>query len=148
MSAAHLPGHTPRCVFSHKGIHSWLVGSRRSQCREQRDGASESEAGTRFARTHTAVFRRRADAPEALGHQRAERGELAFGTIDCFLVWRLTKGQRHVTDVSNASRTLIFDIHQMDWSESLLAEFGVPRQVLPEVAPSAGESGEVQGLAC
>jgi glycerol kinase len=80
--------------------------------------------------------------------QRAERGELAFGTIDCFLVWRLTKGKRHVTDVSNASRTLLFDIHQMDWSESLLAEFGVPRQVLPEVAPSAGEFGEVQGLAC
>jgi len=79
--------------------------------------------------------------------QRAERGELAFGTIDCFLVYCLTKGERHVTDVSNASRTLLFDIHAMDWSDALLAEFGIPRQVLPQIAPSAGEFGKVQGLA-
>lgn len=75
--------------------------------------------------------------------QRAERGELAFGTIDCFLVWQLTGGARHVTDVSNASRTLLFDIHKMAWSDALLEQFRVPRSVLPEVAPSAGEFGNV-----
>lgn len=78
--------------------------------------------------------------------QRAERGELAFGTIDCFLVWQLTNGKRHVTDVSNASRTLLFDIHKMAWSDALLEQFRIPRAVLPEVAPSAGEFGKVDSV--
>jgi glycerol kinase len=77
---------------------------------------------------------------------RAERGELAFGTIDAFLVHALTGGARHVTDVSNASRTLLFDIARMDWSDDLLARFRVPRSVLPEVAPCAGEFGRVRGV--
>jgi len=77
---------------------------------------------------------------------RAEKGELAFGTIDCYLVWCLTNGQRHVTDVSNASRTLLFDIHAMAWSDDLLQQFGVPRAVLPEVLPSAGEFGTVHSF--
>lgn len=77
--------------------------------------------------------------------QRAERGELAFGTIDSFLVWRLTGGQRHVTDVSNASRTQLFDLKTMDWSPKLLDRFDIPRSILPEVAPSAGEFGKVSG---
>ncbi|MFT4841349.1 MAG: glycerol kinase [Planctomycetota bacterium] len=78
--------------------------------------------------------------------KRAERGELAFGTIDCYLVWQLTNGKRHVTDVSNASRTLLFDIHKMAWSDALLEQFRIPRAVLPEVAPSAGEFGKLEGL--
>lgn len=79
--------------------------------------------------------------------QRAERGELAFGTIDSFLVWWLTGGKRHVTDASNASRTMLFDIHAMAWSDAMLEMFGIPRAVLPEVVPCAGELGRVQGIA-
>jgi glycerol kinase len=77
---------------------------------------------------------------------RAEAGELAFGTVDSFLLWRLTGGSApagavHATDVSNASRTLLFDIHRLDWDDELLALVGVPRSVLPEVRPTAGEFG-------
>lgn len=68
---------------------------------------------------------------------RAERGEVAFGTIDSWLVWKLTGGRVHATDVSNASRTLLFDINTLRWDEELLALFGVPRRSLPEAAPSS-----------
>jgi len=73
---------------------------------------------------------------------RAERGELAFGTVDAFLLWRLTGGRVHATDVSNASRTLLFDIHRLAWDDDLLGLVGVPRAVLPEVHASAGVFGE------
>jgi glycerol kinase len=73
---------------------------------------------------------------------RAERGELAFGTVDSWLLWKLTGGQVHATDTSNASRTLLFDIHRGDWSDELLALFGIPRALLPEVRPSAGVYGQ------
>ncbi|SDI55141.1 glycerol kinase GlpK [Propionivibrio dicarboxylicus] len=68
---------------------------------------------------------------------RAERGELAFGTIDSWLIWKLSGGRVHVTDVSNASRTLLFNIHTLDWDERILAEFDIPRALLPEVKPSS-----------
>ena len=68
---------------------------------------------------------------------RAERGEVAFGTIDSWLVWKLTGGRVHATDVSNASRTLLFDINTLRWDEELLALFGVPRRSLPEAVPSS-----------
>jgi glycerol kinase len=71
----------------------------------------------------------------------AERGELAFGTIDSFLLWRLTNGAVHATDATNAARTLLFDIHRQQWDEELLALFGVPRAILPEVRDSAGDFG-------
>ncbi len=74
--------------------------------------------------------------------QRAERGELAFGTIDSWLLFKLTGGAVHATDVSNASRTMLFDIHQLAWSEELLALFNIPRQVLPRVQASCGEFGQ------
>src|SRR5437016_11913305 len=64
---------------------------------------------------------------------RAERGELAFGTVDTWLVWHLTGNRTHVTDVSNASRTLLFNIHMNDWDEELLSLLRVPRAILPEV---------------
>ncbi len=70
--------------------------------------------------------------------RRAERGELAFGTIDTWLAWRLTGGEAHVTDASNASRTLLFNIHDLDWDDELLALLDIPRAVLPRVA-GAGE---------
>ena len=66
---------------------------------------------------------------------------LAFGTVDSFLLWRLTGGRAHATDATNAARTLLFDIHRLDWSESLLALFGIPRAVLPEVRDTAGRFG-------
>lgn len=74
--------------------------------------------------------------------ERAERGELAFGTVDSWLLWQLTQGAVHATDVSNASRTLLFDIHRGDWSDELLELFGIPRALLPEVRPSAGVFGQ------
>src|SRR5580698_3929706 len=72
---------------------------------------------------------------------RAERGELAFGTIDSFLLWRLTGGRVHATDVTNASRTLLFDIHAQAWDEELMRLLRVPRTLLPEVR----DSSEVYG---
>jgi glycerol kinase len=71
----------------------------------------------------------------------AERGELAFGTIDCFLLWRLTGGAVHATDATNAARTLLFDIHRQRWDDALLALFRVPRSLLPEVRDTAGDFG-------
>lgn len=73
---------------------------------------------------------------------RAERGELAFGTIDTFLLWRLTGGAVHATDATNASRTLLYDIHEGRWRDSLLDVFRVPREILPEVRDSASDFGE------
>jgi glycerol kinase len=73
---------------------------------------------------------------------RAERGDLAFGTVDSFLLWRLTGGRVHATDVSNASRTLLFDIHRLAWDDELLAIVGVPRAMLPEVRSSSEILGE------
>ena len=77
---------------------------------------------------------------------RADRGELAFGTVDAFLVNRLTGGATHATDVTNASRTLLFDIGRMSWSDELLELFGVPRGVLPDVRASAGAFGTTRGV--
>jgi glycerol kinase len=72
---------------------------------------------------------------------RAERGELAFGTVDSFLLWRLTGGRVHATDATNASRTLLYDIHTGIWDDDLLALIGVPRSMLPEVRDSSGRFG-------
>jgi len=74
----------------------------------------------------------------------AERGELAFGTIDSWLIWQLTGGKRHCTDPSNASRTLLFDIHKQDWSDELLDRLNIPRSVLPEIVPSSGVFAHAQ----
>ena len=73
---------------------------------------------------------------------KAERGELLFGNIDTFLIWRLTKGRVHVTDYSNASRTLLFNIYTREWDDVLLKELGVPRSMLPKVMPSSAVYGE------
>ena len=72
---------------------------------------------------------------------RAERGEIAFGTIDCFLLWRLTDGQVHATDATNASRTMLFDIHRQVWDPELLSLFGVPESILPEVRDNDADFG-------
>ncbi len=69
--------------------------------------------------------------------QKAERGELLFGTVDSWLIWNLTKGAVHVTDYTNASRTMLFNIHDLCWDEELLALFHIPKNMMPEVKPSS-----------
>jgi len=73
---------------------------------------------------------------------RAERAELAFGTVDTFLLWRLTGGRLHLTDASNASRTMLFNIHTLAWDDTILDRLSIPRAVLPEVRPSSQVYGE------
>lgn len=69
--------------------------------------------------------------------ERAEKGELLFGTVDTWLIWNLTRGAVHVTDYTNASRTMLFDIHRLDWDEEILERFRIPRSLLPRVRPSS-----------
>ena len=75
--------------------------------------------------------------------KRAERGELCFGTVDTWLIWNLTKGEVFVTDPSNASRTMLYNIHTLDWDDELLALFDIPRSMLPEVRASSEVYGTV-----
>ncbi len=81
---------------------------------------------------------------------RADRGELAFGTVDSWLIWKLTGGARHVTDVTNASRTMLFNLHTQEWDEALLGLFDIPASLLPEVVGSsevcATTTGVLQGI--
>ncbi|MCX6501935.1 MAG: glycerol kinase GlpK [Microbacterium sp.] len=74
----------------------------------------------------------------------AEAGHLLFGTPDSWLVWKLTGGARHVTDVTNASRTLLMDLRTLDWSDQMLEVFGIPRAMLPEIVPSSGVIAPIQ----
>jgi len=78
--------------------------------------------------------------------RRAERGELAFGTVDAWLVWKLTGGRRHVTDVTNASRTLLLDLRAVDWDAEMLALLGVPREMLPAIVDSGGVCAETSDV--
>lgn len=77
---------------------------------------------------------------------RAKAGDLICGTIDSYLLWRLTGGKAHKTDVSNASRTMLMNIHTGDWDDELLRLFGVPREMLPQISDSSGEFGKTRGL--
>ena len=76
--------------------------------------------------------------------EAAEKGELLFGTVDTWLIWNLTKGAVHVTDYTNAARTMLFDIHRCCWEEEILELFRIPKEMLPEVRPSSGLFGETQ----
>ncbi|MFN7261232.1 MAG: glycerol kinase GlpK [Cyclobacteriaceae bacterium] len=73
--------------------------------------------------------------------QKAERGDLAFGTIDTWLIWKLTNGNSHFTDYSNASRTMVYNIRDLKWDEKLLQELTIPKSLLPEIKPSAAAFG-------
>ena len=75
----------------------------------------------------------------------ADEGKLAFGTIDSWLVWKLTNGELHITDVSNASRTMLFNIHSLNWDEELLDLFNIPQSMLPEVKSSSELYGKTAG---
>jgi glycerol kinase len=77
--------------------------------------------------------------------QLADKGQLAFGTIDSWLVWNLTRGELHITDVSNASRTMLFNIHSLQWDTELLELFGIPASLLPEVRSSSEFYGKTSG---
>ncbi|MBQ2400500.1 MAG: glycerol kinase, partial [Lachnospiraceae bacterium] len=74
--------------------------------------------------------------------ERAERGELLFGTVETWLIWKLTKGKVHVTDYSNASRTMLFNINTLEWDDEILAELNIPKCMLPEVKASSCVYGE------
>ena len=74
--------------------------------------------------------------------ERAERGELLFGTVETWLIWKLTKGKVHVTDYSNASRTMLFNINTLEWDEEILTELNIPRSMLPEAKPSSYVYGQ------
>jgi glycerol kinase len=76
--------------------------------------------------------------------QKAEQGRALFGTIDSFLIWRLSGGRLHLTDVSNASRTMLYNIHELDWDDDILAALGIPRAMLPQVCPSSQVYGPTQ----
>ena len=80
--------------------------------------------------------------------ERAEQGEILFGTVDSWLLWKLTGGAVHATDVTNASRTMLFDIHKLDWDDTLLKALNIPRAMLPEVRSSSEIYGytEIQGV--
>ena len=80
--------------------------------------------------------------------EKARRGEILFGTVDSWLVWKLTGGAAHVTDVTNASRTMLFDIHRLDWDETLLNALDIPRAMLPKVCSSSEIYGyaDIQGV--
>ncbi|MDE6219117.1 MAG: glycerol kinase GlpK, partial [Lachnospiraceae bacterium] len=80
------------------------------------------------------------NVPDA--RQKAENGDLLFGTVETWLIWKLTKGAVHVTDYSNASRTMLFNINTLEWDEEILAELGIPRSMLPAVKPSSCIYGE------
>lgn len=78
--------------------------------------------------------------------KKAEKSELLFGTIDTWLIWKLTYGKTYITDVSNASRTMLFNIHTLDWDDELLKVFNIPREMLPKVLSSSEIYGEVDAL--
>jgi glycerol kinase len=78
--------------------------------------------------------------------KQAENGQLAFGTVDTWLVWNLTKGKQHISDVSNASRTMLFNINTLSWDKDLLKIFDIPASLLPEVRSSSEEYGKTSGL--
>lgn len=79
-------------------------------------------------------------------HEKARHGELAFGTVDSWLIWNLTNGRLHLTDFSNASRTMLFNIHSLTWDEDLLRLFDIPASMLPEVKPNSGLFGHTDSL--
>jgi glycerol kinase len=78
--------------------------------------------------------------------ERAAKGELAFGTVDSWLIWNLTEGKVHATDVTNAARTLLFNIHSLEWDDDILETLKIPRAVLPEVRASSGDFGTAKAL--
>ncbi len=137
---------------SGRPIHNAIVWQDRrtaDRCEDLRSRGAESDVTAKtglkldpyFSATKIAWLLDNVDG----ARQRAERGELAFGTIDTFLLWRLTGGAVHATDATNASRTLLFDIHEQRWSPELCELFAVPEALLPDVRDCAGDFGTTSG---
>jgi glycerol kinase len=131
-----------------KPIHNAIVWQDRrtaEMCRTLKDAGREAEIATRTGLLLDPYFSASKIAwlldrmPDA--RARAERGDLAFGTVDSFLLWRLTAGAVHATDATNASRTALYDIHANTWSDDLCALFGVPAAMLPDVRDCAADYG-------
>jgi glycerol kinase len=133
-----------------KPIHPAIVWQDRrtaAQCKALVDSGAEDEISAKtglvidpyFSATKLRWILDNVDGARA----RAQRGELAFGTVDSWLIWNLTSGKHHVTDYTNASRTLLFNIVKGEWDADLLRIFSVPEQMLPEVAWSSERVGEV-----
>ena len=131
-----------------KPIHRAIVWQDRrtsDRCRELSDAGHADEVTAKtgllldpyFSGTKIGWILDRVDGARA----RAEAGELAFGTVDSFLIWRLTGGKRHVTDATNACRTLLFDIRENRWDDALCSMLDVPTSMLPEVLDSAADFG-------
>ncbi len=129
-------------------IHPAIVWQSRQTapiCEELRSRGLEDEVRRRTGLVIDAYFsgtkiRFILDAVDG-AQERAERGELAFGTVDSWLLHKLTRGRVHATEYSNASRTLIFNIHELDWDDLLLGELRIPRALLPEVRETSGSFG-------
>jgi glycerol kinase len=130
-------------------IHPAIVWQSRQTapiCEELRSRGLEAEVRRRTGLVIDAYFsgtkvRFILDAVDG-AQTRAERGELCFGTVDTWLLWKLSGGRVHATEYSNASRTLLYNIHEHDWDDTLLAELRIPRAMLPEVRDSSGVFGE------
>jgi glycerol kinase len=133
-----------------KAIHPAIVWQDRrtaARCKELEDGGLGETISSRtglvidpyFSATKVAWILDNVPGARA----RADRGELAFGTVDSWLIWHLTSGHKHVTDVTNASRTLLYNIVKGEWDEELLQIFGIPASMLPTVAWSSQQVGEV-----
>jgi glycerol kinase len=133
-----------------KAIHPAIVWQDRrtaARCKELEDGGAGETISSRtglvidpyFSATKIAWILDNVPGARA----RAERGELAFGTVDSWLIWHLTSGHTHVTDVTNASRTLLYNIVKGEWDEELLKIFNIPAALLPKVAWSSEKVGEV-----
>lgn len=137
---------------SGRPLHNAIVWQdRRTEalCRQLRDAGHEAMVRARtgllldpyFSATKLAWLLE--NVPGA--RTRAERGELAFGTVDSWLLWNMSGGRVHATDFTNASRTMLFNIHTLNWDDALLELFGVPRALLPEARPSSADFGCMQG---
>ncbi len=134
---------------SGKPIHKAIVWQDRRTadiCRELKSAGAEAEV-TRATGLLLDPYFSATKIAWILDHvegarEAAKRGRLAFGTTDCFLLWRLTGGKVHATDATNASRTLLFNIHDQKWDDALLERFRVPRSLMPEVKDSAADYGK------
>jgi len=134
-----------------KAIHNAIVWQDRRTapfCKELKDAGHENETTARtgllldpyFSGTKVAWLLDNVDG----ARKRAENGELAFGTMDSFLIWRLTDGAVHATDTTNACRTLMFNIHTNEWDDKLLSMLNVPKNLLPVVKDCAADFGQTQ----
>jgi glycerol kinase len=138
---------------SGKPIHNAIVWQDRRTadwCRRMKAKIGDAALGRRTGLLFDAYFSASKIAwmldHVADARRAAQQGRLAFGTVDSFLLWRLTGGRRHVTDATNASRTMLFNLDRQDWDDELLRAFRIPRAILPEVRDSADDFGDTDLL--